>query len=99
MPVTVPPPPYKAPFVDRSGSLSTAWQTWFRELFLRIGGTVAKSNVELETIQLEGLEEVQADIAILETSLSTLQGTVTTQGNTIASLQSSINDLLQEPWP
>jgi peptidoglycan hydrolase CwlO-like protein len=99
MPITIPPPPYKSPFVDRSGSLAPSWQNWFRDLFLRIGGTIAKSNVELETIQLEGLEEVQADITALENSLSSLQGTVTTQGNTITSLQSSINDLLQEPWP
>jgi hypothetical protein len=47
MAVTVPNPPYKTPFLTPSGFLSQPWTIWIRELFVRVGGSVAESNLEL----------------------------------------------------
>lgn len=46
---TVSPPPYKITVTDRLGNMSSAWSNWIRDLYDRIGGTVALSNVELAT--------------------------------------------------
>jgi hypothetical protein len=99
MPVTIPPPPYKTPFVDRSGTLAPAWQTWFRDLFIRIGGKIALTNVELAEVQSENLEAIQDDIDALEASVTTLQGTSTSQGNAITILQATVEGILLEPCP
>lgn len=37
-------PPYNAPFVDSSGTMSNPWQQWFQKLYARVGGALAVPN-------------------------------------------------------
>lgn len=82
---TVPPVPYKVAMTDNSGFLTSAWSAWFRQVFVRVGGAVALSNVELENLQEGSLSTIAADIA-------TLQGQVTSLTNLLAA---DMNDLSQ----
>lgn len=86
----IPPLPYKSPVITQTGFLSEPWSKWFRQMFIRIGGIEALSNVELAALPALELAAVEADITSLETSVTTLQATVT-------SLQAQINDLNQGP--
>lgn len=56
----LPPVPYKIKFTNDAGFLSDPWAKWFRQLFTRIGGSVALTNADLE-----------ADIAALEATTAT----------------------------
>lgn len=51
MSITLPPVPYKSSLVDKTGFLTPAWSGWFRDVFQRIGGTVAPSNNEIAELQ------------------------------------------------
>jgi len=51
MATNMPPPPYNVPFTGQSGVMSIAWQGWFRQLFVRIGGLVAPANSDIEAVQ------------------------------------------------
>jgi len=46
----LPPTPFKFPVVDPNGLVSQAWAGYFRELFLRVGGTSSSSINALQTI-------------------------------------------------
>lgn len=46
---TLPPIPYKSIVTNKSGFLTPAWIAFFRELFFRVGGNVAPTNIELNT--------------------------------------------------
>lgn len=70
---TVPPVPYKAVVVDGSGFLTSAWSAWFRQVFMRVGGSVALSNAELAALPALNLSTVEADITALQASVSALQ--------------------------
>lgn len=39
--VSLPQPPYSSPIAGANGLLSMAWQQWFQQLFLRVGGLSA----------------------------------------------------------
>lgn len=82
----VPPLPYKTPMVDSRGMLTEPWSKWFRQVFLRIGGTTALSNTELT----ENL-----DTAAIEADIATLFTTTGGQTTSINNLNSSVNDLNQ----
>lgn len=71
------PVPVKIPMIDRSGLLSMTWENWFRQLFARIGGSVALTNAELE-----------ADISALQT-------TSASHTTSIATINTTLNDILQ----
>ena len=45
----IPPVPYRVPIQSKSGELHPLWAAWFRELFTRVGGTGADSNLTLTT--------------------------------------------------
>jgi len=47
----LPPVPIKTPVIDDSGMISTAWSAWFRQLFFRVGGNAAKTNIELDILR------------------------------------------------
>lgn len=87
---TVPPVPYKTPITNKSGILHPLWSAWFRQLFARIGGPIALTNVELENIAEINLTDVEADIAVIQGQISTLQSTTATH-------TTQINDLGQGP--
>lgn len=93
----VPPVPFKAPVTDDNGLLSTAWAGFFRQLFNRIGGPTALSNLELADEQSTGIAGALVSITALQGSVSTLRSTVASQTTDLATLQSSVNDLGQGP--
>lgn len=76
---------------DDRGFLSEAWSKWFRQIFLRTGGTDALSNTELENINVTGLQTqidtANANIATLNTTVSGLT----------TSTQSALDGLRQGP--
>lgn len=97
MAAKVPPIPYKVQVLDRSGYLSSPWADWFREMFNRIGGNIALSNVELATLQTEDLAALEATVTALQTLVSSIQATVSGHTTSIANLETSVNDLSQGP--
>lgn len=46
--VSVPPPPYSSQVVGKNGMLTPAWQMWFQQLYLRIGGLSAPPITNLQ---------------------------------------------------
>lgn len=85
---SVPPVPYKSPLYNKSGFISEAWATWFRQVFHRIGGNNALSNIELE-------EFTDLDISALDSRIDALETLTTSHTTSISSLQININDLNQ----
>jgi hypothetical protein len=43
--VNLPFPPYKTTFVDQNGLMTSAWQQWFQQMYIRIGQSLAVPNV------------------------------------------------------
>lgn len=44
----LPPVPYQTPVMNKGGALTEPWAVWFRQLFTRVGGFRAKTNLELD---------------------------------------------------
>lgn len=84
----VPNLPYKSPVINKEGYLTAPWAGWFRDLFNRVGGTLALTNVQLEELQSSDLTAVQADIDALQSTAASLVVLV-------AALQVNIQDLNQ----
>lgn len=78
----VPPVPHKSLVLTENGYLTAAWAGWLRQLYIRIGGVEALSNIEIGD-QLQDLTTLQAAVTTLQTAVTTLQ--------------SNINDLNQGP--
>ncbi len=55
-------PPYKTPLIDQQGLLTPAWQRWINEVYLRIGGKQALSNVQIKTL----LDELDVRLEAVE---------------------------------
>jgi len=81
MAVTVPAPPYKTPLLDVNGLLTPSWTAWFRDLYKRVGGTIAFSNTELYAA---------ADVTDLTANVATIQTQVNTNTGDIQDLQVSV---------
>lgn len=73
---SIPQIPYKVPIINQAGFLSPAWEKWFRDVFLRIGGLEALSNTELEALNSDDITEIQADITAIEADVVELQAAV-----------------------
>ncbi len=58
----LPEPPYKTPLVDENYLLSPAWQRWINEIYVRMGGKAALSNIQLESIT----DDLDARVTALE---------------------------------
>lgn len=58
----LPSPPYKSPVLDDSGLLTPAWQIWMNEIFVRMGGKLALSNLQIE----EELDDLDTRVTALE---------------------------------
>jgi hypothetical protein len=95
----LPPFPFKSQAVNRSGWFSPIVVGWFRDLYVRVGGLEALSNVELAQLQQEDLEEIEADISSIQSSITSLQATVAGHTSSIAALNSQIEDLKKAPVP
>lgn len=72
MAVTVPNIPYKAKLLNDSGFLSQAWAGWFEEMAKRIGGPVALSNLELQTVRTSDIAALTLQLAALTSAVSAL---------------------------
>lgn len=44
-------PPYQVPPIASNGLFSDAWQKWLQQLFLRVGGISAVSNISLTNVE------------------------------------------------
>lgn len=86
----VPPVPYKTPVVTSSGFINPTWSKFLEFLYIRIGGPIALTNEQLEQIQSQNLEEIEADIDDLQVDYGNLETLVTANST-------SINDILQGP--
>ena len=45
----LPEPPHKAQIVDKNGVPTPEFQRWLNELYVRVGGKLAPSNLQIET--------------------------------------------------
>lgn len=61
---TLPPTPYNSPIADNRGLITVAWQGFFKELFIRVGGTSGTSNSQLLAL----ITNLQTDITALQTA-------------------------------
>jgi hypothetical protein len=68
--------PLRAPIADTKGNLTPVWSGWFRAAVLRLGGSVALSNKELEDINDSGIVDLQAAVTLLTTRVTTLESEV-----------------------
>jgi hypothetical protein len=81
----VPPIPYKSQIANENGFISEPWSKWFRQMFLRVGGSDALSNAELAA----SLSSLQTSVDDNTTSLLGLQGSIVTTG---ANYDASVGD-------
>ena len=95
--VKLPPIPNKTPFLDRNGFMSHQWDSWFRDVFIRIGGTSALSNKDLEAIQGEELEVIEEQIILIAAQIAGLNIVVPAHTTQIQNINTKINDILQGP--
>jgi hypothetical protein len=78
---TVPPIPIQAKIIDDRGILTPTWAQFFQQVFYRIGGPQALTNLQLASVTNPGLAALQATVA-------TMQSTITTNQSQISALQS-----------
>lgn len=95
----VPNPPYKSVFADSNGFLTPIWNQFFRQVFIRMGGSLALSNSQLGNNINQNLAPLQANIATLQGQVTSLQATAVAQATSITTLNSEIDDLSQGPTP
>lgn len=91
---TLPPLPYRSPLLDNAGYLTQAWSVFFRQLFERVGGSVAPSNSDIVAVSDE-LDALTLTVGTIDSDLTTLEGTVLTQAGLISALQVVDNDFGQ----
>lgn len=81
--VTVPPPPYRSPFVDNQMNITPAWSKWLNQLYVRVGGATAPSP-----------SEVSSDILTLQHNVATLTSEVSaliTENTTLTNLANALS--------
>lgn len=62
---TLPPVPYGAQMLEKSGFISSAWQGFFRQLVAQLGGSTGNS-----------IPTITAEIATLETQMTAAQAAI-----------------------
>lgn len=70
---TVPTPPLKSKAINDDGYFTQAWVAFFSRAFLRMGGNVALTNIELADGQDSSISAIQNDITQLENDVEELQ--------------------------
>lgn len=84
MPSTLLPPiPHKVPVIDKNGMVSQPWSKWFLFIFERAGGTIAPSNDSFD------LGTLEADLAAIESDVTSLQGTASDHEIRITALEAT----------
>jgi hypothetical protein len=79
MPTSVPalpPIPMKVPLADQQGYMSQPWAKFILQLFDRVGGAIALSNLQLEELQASDLATITATLTSLDTRIDTLEAAV-----------------------
>lgn len=68
----LPAPPYKTPMINTNGLLSEPWSKWFRQMFLRAGGSDALSNLELQEgyVTQDEIDAVESSVSVLSLTVS-----------------------------
>jgi len=81
MSLSIPPHPSRSPIADKNGMATAAWTMWFRDVFQRIGGLNAPTNLELATSGSLDVSGLQAQITALTSRVDDLSndGTVLNQ--------------------
>lgn len=54
-PLSLPQPPYQTPVADKNGFLTPAWNKWFQQLYLRIGGPASAPIQNFNSVPLTNL--------------------------------------------
>lgn len=71
-------PPYTVPFVDSKGMLTTAGINFIKQVYIRLGGSLAPTNSDITTIQNTftttntTLTSLQTDVNILQAEVNGL---------------------------
>lgn len=72
MAIPLPIPPYNSPLTDNKGFITQGWQMWLQQLYARVGGTIAVSNINLNFSEqsqvLAGPTPAAGTAAVLYTS-------------------------------
>lgn len=89
----LPPLPYKTPVINERGFLTEPWAKLFRQLWVRVGGSIALTNLELEELQEADLVTITSDITALQASVTTINTSLATVNTSLASLASDIQGL------
>lgn len=83
--------------VTKEGRMTAPWLSFWRDLFVRIGGTEALTPQELEALPALELAALTTRVTSAENAISALQTLTTSQGTTISTHTTQINDLGQGP--
>ena len=94
---TLAPPPDKIPMYTERGVLNPEWRNWFQAIFLRVGREIALTNVQLENIQQQDLEQINEDFAVIDDAITALGVLTTAHSVALSDLQSDIDAINLEP--
>ncbi|HVX00861.1 MAG TPA: hypothetical protein VHA52_10565, partial [Candidatus Babeliaceae bacterium] len=94
----VPQVPFRSPVVGSDGILTAVWAAWFRQIFNRVGGANALTNLQLET-NLTSIDATSiADGSVTNTEFqyinsltSNAQTQITTNANNISTNTADIS--------
>ncbi len=87
------PPPYGRPMTDNKGLMTAEWRAFFRDFFIRIGGTSALTNQELEDLPALELAALAARVTTTESDISAIQTVNTSQTTTLNTHTTQIQGL------
>lgn len=59
-----PEPPYKSQFLDSNGFLTAAWQKWYQQLYIRVGGPLTAPTQNINTLPLVNLISTSAPSSV-----------------------------------
>lgn len=93
----IPQPHVREPLLDSNGRLTNNWANWFMLVWLRIGESIALTNVQLEDLQQQDLEEIKGDIDEIESDILAIQSVNITQNNRLNTLEEQVRGILLEP--
>lgn len=95
----VPEPPLKVPMTDKNNLMSPTWSGWFRDLYQRIGGTLAFSNVQLESELFSDVDSLETRVDALEVNDTAQDASISSLLSSVTTLQEQVDGLLKAPVP
>lgn len=88
----LPPIPYKTPVIGPNGFITEPWSKFIRQLYVRVGGSIALTNIELEELQEAELVTILADINALEALTASHTTSISSTNLNLAELASDIEN-------